>query len=352
MIQFSIKEYSDVPVLLLHPEMYGYKYFLPDLLEDTHRTPLYISLDAPNTSATQFSNVISGAIEAQAHIALPALQTKRTMSAWGRDCMEHLKAVAPYTLVIDSIDLLDEIACASLLQSLIENLSEDSQIILNGRRYPEILMANQDLRASITLAPVDEELMVLDYMHQRERVLLEVRAFGPGRVLKNGARLNDWDGVLPLHLFLYMVDHVMVSRNDIFKAFWPALPTKEATNVFHVTKRKVNEILGFDLTDYVSGYYQVTSKIDLQYDVVKFMNTVQESSVLEGEEAIACLNRALRLYRSDFLSGIEAPWAVSRREQLRAMVGDVLHTLSELHAEQGNKQRAQSYFARAASIQV
>lgn len=350
MLQFSIKDYADVPVLLLHPEMYGYKYFLPDLLADTRRTLLYVTLDTPNTSAAQLGDAICTAVESQVQIKLPALQTKRTMSAWGRECMVNLQSVAPYCLVFDAIDLLDEVACASLLQALIENLSEDSQIILNGRRFPAVLLANQDLRASITLAPVDETLMVLDYMPPRERVLLEVRAFGPGRVLKNGARLDDWDGILPLHLFLYMIDHVMVSRDDIFRAFWPGLPIKEATNVFHVTKRKVNEILGFDLTDYVSGYYQMTPKIDLHYDVVKFMNVAQESSVLEGDEAIDALERAMQLYRSDFLSGIDAPWAASRREQLRAMAGDVLHTLSELHADRGNAQHAQSYYARAESM--
>src|SRR4051812_4383107 len=185
MLQFSIKQYADVPVLLLHPEMYGYKYFLPELLADTQRTLLYITLDTPNTSAAQLSDAICNAIETQVQIKLPALHTKRTMSAWGRDCMIDLRAVAPYCLVLDAIDLLDEVACASLIQALIENLSEDSQIILNGRRFPAVLLANQDLRASITLAPVDETLMVLDYMPRRERVLLEVHAFGPGRVLKN-----------------------------------------------------------------------------------------------------------------------------------------------------------------------
>jgi hypothetical protein len=350
MLQFSIKQFADVPVLLLHPEIYGYKFFLPDLLADASRTLLYIPLEKPNTSAAQLSQAISNAVAAQARLNLPALQTKRTLSAWGRDVMIDLASVAPYCLVLDSIDLLDEVACTSLIQALIENLSEGSQIILNGRRFPAILMANQDLRSMVTLVPTDEEAMVLDYMRPRDHDLLEVHAFGPGRVLKNGARIADWDGILPLHLFLYMIDRVMVSRSDIFKAFWPELSTKEATNVFHVTKRKVNEILGFDLTDYVSGYYQVTAKLELQYDVFKFMTLVNESSILEGQAAIDCLTRALRLYRSDFLSGINSTWANERRDQLRSMAGEVLHTLSELHAQQGDDQHAQMYHSRAASM--
>ena len=40
----------------------------------------------------------------------------------------------------------------------------------------------------------------------------------------------------------------MVTRDEIFETFWPGLPTKEATNVFHVTKRKISERLGYELT--------------------------------------------------------------------------------------------------------
>ena len=40
------------------------------------------------------------------------------------------------------------------------------------------------------------------------------------------------------------------TRADIFKEFWPGLPIKSATNVFHVTKRKIGERLGCDLTSY------------------------------------------------------------------------------------------------------
>jgi hypothetical protein len=352
MSQFSIRQFADTPVLLLHPEMYGYKYFLPDLLADDTRTLLYITLNRPKTTAAQFSEAICAAIDTQAGMTLPAFKERRNSAVWGRDCMAALQALSPYCLVIDAIDLLDEVACASLMQALLDNLSPGSQIILNGRRYPAVLLENPDLRDSVTLAPIDEDLMILDYMQPRERILLEVRALGPGRVLRNGAVVADWDGILPLHLFLFMVDRLMVSRSDIFNAFWPALPTREATNVFHVTKRKVNEILGFDLTDYHTGYYQLTPKVELQYDVVKFMNTVNESSVLEGEEAIAALGRAVRLYRSDFLSGLDDPWVVERREKLRAMYSEVLHNLSELHAAQGDDQSAESYYLRANAVQV
>ena len=46
----------------------------------------------------------------------------------------------------------------------------------------------------------------------------------------------------------------MATRDDIFNTFWPSLSIKEATNVFHVTKRKVNEILGFETRYRVDNY--------------------------------------------------------------------------------------------------
>src|SRR5204863_8076031 len=143
-----------------------------------------------------------------------------------------------------------------------------------------------------------------------------VYGLGPGQALINGKRIDQWDGLLPRSLFFYFVDRGMITRDEIFQTFWPTLSIREATNVFHVTKRKISEILGFDLTVYWSGFYRISPDIDLHYDVIKFAENVQNSVIADDDEASPLLQHAIYLYRGLFLSTIEMPWSIARRNEL------------------------------------
>src|SRR5688500_18693889 len=99
--------------------------------------------------------------------------------------------------------------------------------------------------------------MLIDYgVHSEHKTIQDGRSLGPRIALINGRTLTTWDGVLPKCLFFYLVDRAMTTRNEIFDTFWPELKKREATNVFHVTKRKVSEILEQDLTTYSAGFYR------------------------------------------------------------------------------------------------
>ncbi|NJL95427.1 MAG: hypothetical protein HC915_17740, partial [Anaerolineae bacterium] len=131
--------------------------------------------------------------------------------------------------------------------------------------------------AQTRFLPADERWMLWDYARGNERdsngsemTLLEVRAFGAGRVQLNGQAVVSWDGILPRSLFFFLVDKGLATRTEIFNTFWPNLSVREATNVFHVTKRKISEVLGIDLTVYMSGFYHISPKIHLSYDVALF----------------------------------------------------------------------------------
>src|SRR5258708_38786010 len=194
--------------------------------------------------------------------------------------------------------------------------------------------------------------MLLDYPQQpADRVLLEVYGLGPGQALINGERIDHWDGLLPRSLFFYFVDRGMITRDEIFQTFWPTLSIREATNVFHVTKRKISEILGFDLTVYWSGFYRISPDIDLHYDVVKFIEDVQNSVVAEQQEASDLLERAIFLYRGLFLSTLDMEWAESRRHELKLTYADALSTLGRLRQREGDTQESLGLYSRAGTTQ-
>jgi two-component SAPR family response regulator len=188
----------------------------------------------------------------------------------------------------------------------------------------------------------------MDYA-QRENppALLEVRSFGAGHVLLNGQNVDSWDGVLPRSLFFFLVDQGMTTRNQIFETFWPHLSTREATNVFHVTKRKISEVLGTDLTAYVSGFYRISPNIELSYDAALFTETIQSSAVLSSEEAVDLLRRAIALYKGPFLTSLPLDWVKSRRGELLQMYGEALVALAKTCEDAGDIHEALGLYLRA-----
>jgi DNA-binding SARP family transcriptional activator len=232
---------------------------------------------------------------------------------------------------------------------LISSLPDGSRLILGGRELPMALLGHPDLQGKSTLIPVNADKMMLDYSQIDHKNLLEVRALGPGRVLINGRLVDHWDGVLPRTLFFYFVDRGMTTRDEIFQTFWPTLSTREATNVFHVTKRKISEILGTDLTVYWSGFYRISPELELHYDVVKFAEAVQNAAVADDEEAISLLQNAIELYHGPFLSTMDQEWVSNRRGELAMTYAEALAGLARIYKIKGDKRNALGCFLRAAA---
>jgi DNA-binding SARP family transcriptional activator len=143
----------------------------------------------------------------------------------------------------------------------------------------------------------------------------------------------------------------MTTRDEIFGTFWPELSVRDATNVFHVTKRKISELLGFDLTVYGSGFYRVSPDVELAYDVVKFGEYAQNSAVEEDEAAIAMLERGIYLYRGQFLNDVDAKWVQNRREDLSDTHVEALFNLARLYEQRGDRDRALGLYSRALAVQ-
>lgn len=236
------------------------------------------------------------------------------------------------TLVLDECDRAVPASFDWLVSRLLAHTDIECIFVLT-RQVPYRLLSDPKMRAQASIIPADESHMLWNYARRdtSDPSLLEVRALGSGRALFNGKTLDDWDGALPRALFFFLCDRMMTTRNDIFATFWPDLQVKDATNVFHVTKRKISEKLTTDLTTYHSGYYHIAESIELSYDVAMFTGALQESAIAPTrEEKIALLWRALYFYRGDFLTSVNAPWAAQRRQELRQSYIEAKDTLYHL----------------------
>lgn len=251
-------------------------------------------------------------------------------------------------IVLDECDRAEPDALIVFLRRLVER-HVGRRILLLTRETPNLLLRDTHLSPLTALIPINQSSMFWDYTgaNGQPSALLEVYALGAGRALLNGKAIDDWDGVLPRALFFYMVDRGMVTRGEIFATFWPNLPVKEATNVFHVTKRKINEVLQIDLTVYGSGFYHVSPEIHLSYDVAVFNQLLQDAAIAAHQESEELLMKALGLYRGDFLNQVSGEWVLSRRLSMRHAQSEALLGLGRIVQERGEAQQALSLYLRA-----
>ncbi|WP_119072842.1 AfsR/SARP family transcriptional regulator [Aggregatilinea lenta] len=332
--------------MVLHPDFHGQHSLLGPILLDTDTTPIFLSVNGSGTSLHTLLETLQQTLNQQLGLNLSHLAQDKQAA---ETVAQALRAHSPVTLVLDAYDQTRQEEVVPFIVALVSSLSGGSRLILGGRELPTDLLKRDDLQDKAAVVPVDPDKMMLDYVSSAQQTVLEVRALGPGRVLINGRLIEQWDGVLPRTLFFYFVDRGMTTRDEIFHTFWPNLSTREATNVFHVTKRKISEILGTDLTVYWSGFYRISPELELHYDVLKFAEAVQNAAVEEDDVALALLQNAVELYHGPFLSTIEQAWVTNRRSELAMTYAEALAGLARIYRNRDDAQNALGCYLRAAA---
>jgi DNA-binding SARP family transcriptional activator len=313
-----------VRILVAHPQLKSHQPLIEHFLETYPAA--YLKLQPQIYTVEDVESALQAAFEAQ---GIP--KTKGSHNA----------------LILDNGDQISPDVLIGFLQAHLRK-HRDRLILYCARQYPAIIEQYPTIETVARLWPVSNERMLLDYPRRdRSRRLVEVYAYGGGRVVVDGVDITGWRGSLPWRLFFYFIDRGLLTRSQIFDTIWPGLPVKEATNVFHVTKRKINEILGLDLTTYWGGYYRLSQEIDLVYDVSIFIEQLQASAVAQDEDSLAHLENCLAAYRADFLAGTALDWVEQRREELRLMQSESLAAAARLQDQRQNPELAIGRYARA-----
>lgn len=193
-------------------------------------------------------------------------------------------------------------------------------------------------------------------VEETPRPRLEVYSLGRGHALVNGQPITNWDGALPRNLFFYFMDHGLVTRDEIFETFWPDLSVKEATNVFHVTKRKISERISmkvleggnYELTQYSGGFYLPSEKVVRYYDVGEFQRNIEQAmTTADEQQEEQLLSQAIELYKASFLQTVQMPWVSERRGNLRQLFAQALISMGRLNKRRGDDLKAIGYFIRS-----
>jgi two-component SAPR family response regulator len=242
-------------------------------------------------------------------------------------------------------------------EAVVANLPGNVQLAFSSRRLtydPWYAMVARD--EACVIGTEYRKNNVMFTVESVARPQLEVYSLGRGYALVNGQEITNWDGALPRNLFFYFMDHPLVTRDEIFETFWPNLNVKEATNVFHVTKRKISERMSikvgdgknYELTQYSGGFYMPSEKVVRHYDVADFQDAIERAmTATSDEKEKILLTEAIELYKEPFLGTVRMDWIGDRREHLRQLYAQALIGMARLHKRQKQLPHALGYFVRA-----
>ena len=264
-----------------------------------------------------------------------------------RATLSDLSQLGANYLVLDALDylVLDD-DTSEFFKRLLANLPANMKLVVNTRLLSHRFWVPfiQSGQGTVLSGDLDGECFTpgeIDKPH------LEVYALAGGSVYIDGMPITSWDGPLPRNLFYFLVDRPLVTRDEIFETFWPELSIKEATNVFHVTKRKISTTLGYELTDYAGGFYRHADALTFRYDVAAFEQAIARSELMTPEQAYSAWEQAVGYYRGTFLPAMDMPWVRQRRDALQLAYADILIQMGRVHQSQDNNDLAVSFFLRA-----
>jgi two-component SAPR family response regulator len=350
-------------IVLLYPWTNYRNVFLGYFLEQQHGLLYYRVAPSPATLVEWVEgmvaelNVVTKNFGAHTRKALDGDLIEHIATAFAQDLNDYSRGRATI-LYLDELDRAphDE-NFKSFMRTLVDALPNHVQIAVSSRlltNQPWIDFVSKGVGVVLGTERRKNDLMFTLEEHPKPQV--EIYALSRGYVLVNGQQITNWDGALPRNLFFFFVDRPLVTRDEIFQTFWPNINVKEATNVFHVTKRKISERISmkvepqgsYELTQYNGGFYLPSDKIIRHYDVADFQEAIEQALVAKTifEEELL-LKRAIDLYRSSFLQSIEMEWVQKRREHLKNLFAQALISMGKIQRTRGNDSAALGYFSRA-----
>ncbi len=350
-------------VVLIYPWVNYRNLFLSYFLASARDGLLYYRVSDEQVSLTEW---LSGLLA----------EFQSVLGNFGNNLQQALKEGKPTTIgealaadlgaysdepLILFIDELDRVAMDAdfnqFIRALVGALPDNVQIAFSSRLLTYQPWYDMVARSeAVVLGTNQRKDDMMFTVEQTPKPQLEVYAFGRGHALVNGLPITNWDGALPRNLFFFFMDHPLVTRDEIFATFWPELSVKEATNVFHVTKRKITERISmkvsedanYELTQYNSGFYMPSDKIVRHYDTGDFQEAIDKALVAGSEkEEMALLSRAIDIYKAPFLQTIEMKWVVERRDALRQLYAQALIGMGRIYFRRSEDQRAIGFFTRA-----
>ena len=163
--------------------------------------------------------------------------------------------------------------------------------------------------------------------------ILEVRALGQARVLKEGIEVSrsHWTSLRTRELFFFLVDRAPIARDKVLETFWPEKTISRATANLHQTLYRVRRALGCEAVIVEDKVCRLAGDLRLDYDVTRFEAAARFAlGIARGDlRRSGALASALELYVGDYLADLQADWSLNRRQNLSGLQVKVLCAYAE-----------------------
>ncbi|MBC7810533.1 MAG: hypothetical protein H7175_05270 [Burkholderiales bacterium] len=154
--------------------------------------------------------------------------------------------------------------------------------------------------------------------------------------------VSRWRATTARELFLYLLFVGPQSREDFSLAFWPDSSIKHVRSNFHTTLYRARQALGENAIVFQDGVYLINPEIELRCDALKMKQLAAQARVLPSRDARTedLWQRAVELYRGDFLPSLYADWVLPLREAFHEMYIEALIGLGDCARARGDFRHA------------
>jgi ATP/maltotriose-dependent transcriptional regulator MalT/two-component SAPR family response regulator len=143
-------------------------------------------------------------------------------------------------------------------------------------------------------------------------------------------------------LFFLLSSERAQTKESITAAIWPDLSPAKATSNFHINLYRLRKALHPRIITMEQGRYLINPNLEVCFDVVEFekLVSVVDSADISDAELVPALEKAISLYKGEFLTEIFSEWALEKRRTLENQYVKVLMLLSRLSSNRGQHNRA------------
>jgi predicted ATPase/DNA-binding SARP family transcriptional activator len=182
--------------------------------------------------------------------------------------------------------------------------------------------------------------------------VVRIRVLGAATVHRGDAAVTaaDWGYAKPRELLFLLATSPPMTRDQLGAALWPDLPLQQLGNALHTALREVRHALGDPgWIMYSGGHYRFNTAWEHDCDLETFEQALTAArGARPAAAALPHLQRAVAVYRGDFLTGMAAgEWAQVRRGELARSFEAALLATGRLLAAADRYQPAAAAFRRA-----
>jgi DNA-binding SARP family transcriptional activator len=208
---------------------------------------------------------------------------------------------------------------------------------------------SQGSRQAALLVPEPEET---NESASAQRPIFEVRCFGTFQVLSNGLEVSGWTIQKARELLAYLIARggARVSREEAADALWPEEPADQVEHLLSNAAYYVRRTLkiataspnGRVLT-ISEQKYQLLSGV-FRADLDAFDAHLRRAESLEGSEALIEYDRALSIYKGEFMGNEPYEWAEPYRRDYQRRFVTAAHQAGRLAIECRDVKKAMAFY--------